>query len=144
MESLFIRPALPDKINCAQIQHNIKIAMNEVNSFVSNPSIAARRPIYKTVRQFSIDEVFHLFGLKKSALFRLTQSEYSRMLPSVIVIYCNSNIQENDQPMVIDDKLFISHTYFTSWISNPENETYEAEMLNLIMQNIEIKSVISH
>lgn len=140
----FIRPALPDKISFDQIQDNISAAMNEVKSFVSKASISARRPTYKTVRRFSIDEVFHLFGLKQCALFRLTQSEYSKMLPSVIVIYCNSNSDENDNPVVIDDKLFISHTYFSDWINNPENEVYQAEMLKLIMQNLEIKTVISH
>lgn len=141
---LFIRPALPDKITFDQIQHNISAALNEVNSFVSKASISARRPTYKTVRQFSIDEVFHLFGLKQSALFRLTQSEYSKILPSVIVVYCNFNSDDNDQPIVIDDKLFISHTYFSNWINNPANEAYEVEMLNLIMFNLEIKTAISH
>ncbi len=44
------------------------------------------------------------FGLKKSALFRLTETEYSKLLPKLIVIHCNTQPAHNDdEPVIIED-----------------------------------------
>lgn len=144
MEQSLIHPVLPDKISGEQVQHNICVALSEAECLKKHSNAFSNRPTYKTVRQFSIGEVFYLFGLRKSPLYRLTQSEYQTRLPKVIVVYCTAHTEEYVAPIIVDEKLFIAHNYFRDWISCEDNEAYEVEMLNIIMSKIQISMQHSH
>ena len=138
MDTLFFRPRNSDDISRVQVQNNINLACDEfalLRSFHTKPSSG---PIYKTVDQFSVEDVFKLFGLRKTSLFRLTQSSHSKFLPTVIVIYCNLSIDDTDDdvPRLVEDKLFISHHYFKMWLNSEDNEDFEKEILELITAQI--------
>ncbi len=145
MESLFIRPVLPGKISNDQVQKNISIVLREGELLKSSFNTLGKNPTYRTVGQFSFGEVFFLFGLKPSTLFRITQSSYAQDLPNLVVIHCNAMaIKTDNNPVIIEDKLFISHDYFVTWISSSDNEVFETEMLKLIMHKVEIKTTFSN
>ena len=145
MQTNFIRPDTTRELNGTEIQENKNVLYEEVESLKTGSYSHVNCPTYKTVWQFSISEVFGLFGLKKSLLFRLSQASYATCLPRLIVIYCNSLVlNKDDNPTIIEDKLYISHDYFKEWIACADNEVFESEMLDLIIQRLETEVIFSH
>ncbi len=68
MNGLSIRPIIPNNISSAHVQENIRVIFKEVDSLKSNSSFSGKSPTYRTVRQFSIYEVFVLFWIKKVSI----------------------------------------------------------------------------
>lgn len=145
MQTNFIKPGNARELNSSEVQENRNVLYEEVEYLKSGSYSNVNCPTYKTVWQFSISEVFELFGLKKSLLFRLSQASCVTDLPKLVVIYCNSLvINKDDNPTVIEDKLYLSHDYFKEWISCSNNEAFESEMLELIIQKLGTEVTFSH
>lgn len=145
MDSRIIYPDKPEKIDSTRVQQNIISVIQEIDSIKSFSGSTSNKPIYKTVKQFSFEKVFAFFGMENTPLFRLTQSRYSNLLPKLIVIHCNiHSTLEDDEPVIIDDKLFISHMYFKKWISGSDTKFYESKMLDLIMSQIDLPVTLTN
>lgn len=145
MNIFFKEPDESGAVKRTQILNNIELIMSEIR-LLNNHAISSRiSPVYRTMQEFEIQEFFDLFGLKETPFLRLSKSKYLNMLPSLIIVHCsNFPNDSDDEPKLIDDRLFISHEYFQAWVTSKNNERFENELLQLTLMYLNTTSNYSN
>lgn len=124
-----------------QKHQNVQIALCEIGKQQCSAGRHHPIPVYKTVKKITIKSAYELFGLGDTSLYKLTLSASSKYLPDLIVIHCNGSIEKNDDtPVMLNNTLFVSHLYFMNWITSKNPETFELEILEMVMKQIDMVS----
>ncbi len=146
MGSVCTTSDLSGEVGEDQIRQNICTVLAEIRGLEIQSKASLRTiPSYRVLHQVNLDEVFLLYGLKKSVLYRLTQSPYMHDLSQVVVFYGNGlSIDHIDEPAIIGDKLFISHDFFKKWIGGSSHDSCEQALLAMINQNSDTRSFVKN
>jgi len=138
MSNEYIYPGNSGPLSPDQTRQNIKIACLEMGEVANNSNFYKGFPVYRTLKQFKLSSVYELFGLPKTPLCKLAFSGHAEYIPNLVVIHCNSLCDEIEHmPKIIENRIFISQLYFKNWIMARNPETFEADLLNLIVRQIE-------
>jgi len=143
MEKIFIGPDESGKITQITTKQNIDLALEEIQNLNNRSFKNILRPIYKTLWEFSFENLFVIFGLKHSVLYRLTKSQYSKFLPNLIVVHHVNSDEADDAPLLVERKLFVPHNYFKNWLLSSDNELFEEQILELILSQIQASTPLS-
>lgn len=137
----FNEPDENGNISSEQVINNIDTIKREIN-FLNRKSYNLRDfPVYRTIKEFSLERFCLLFGLKQTAIFRLTKSTHADKLPRLVVIHCNGLSYNDDKtPQIIDDKLFISQQYFQEWLDSNNDERFVIALTALFLNELSIQS----
>ncbi len=144
MNAVFKESNNSGKLKNAQVLNNIKLIMSEINMLNSQVVSSRLSPVYRTIQEFEIQEFFDCFGLRETPFLRLSKSRHLHTLPILIIVHCSAFLIEDDEPKLIDNKLYISHEYFQSWIESKDNEIFENGLLQLTLSYLNIRSDYSN
>lgn len=124
-----------------QVIKNIECALKELDAFAKPTFRANSHPTYRTLFSLNFEGFYDRFGSENTKLFRLTKTHLLEHLPQLCIVHTIPELEENqDCPILVKDKIFISHQYFRNWLIAEDKDAYEKEILELILSSLEVKS----
>lgn len=128
-----VRGDHPDK----DVLNNIHIIKNEISLHDKNLHNFSSVPVYRTVREFKLQEFLLIFGLGKTDVFKLTQTFHSSRLPSLVVLHCSGNALHNDTlPQIVSDKIYMCQHYFLERVAKQHDIRLQTELLQILLDTL--------
>lgn len=127
-----------------QVTENIEFVLKELEACARSANAFNPQPSYKTLFRLGLASFYERFCTEKTNLFRLTQTHYQNNLPELCIVHTIPELDEQkDRPLLIDGVIFISHQYFKNWLVAKDKDSYEKEILELILSSFNMNSLSS-
>lgn len=131
-------------MSSAEINQNIQIALRFLEKSETISDSFKTCPVYKKIARFSLRSFFYHFGVTTTPLFKLIQTEEERDIPDIVVITCSNSMDgEDEPPIMLNDDIYMTATFFREWISALDAEGFEKPVLDLVLSNVQTTSRMS-
>ena len=119
-----------------QVTENIEFVLKELEACARPANDFNPHPSYKTLFRLGLASFYQRFCVEKTNLFRLTQTHYQYALPELCIVHTIPELDaQKDRALLIDGVIFISHKYFKNWLVATDKNSYEKEILELILSS---------
>ena len=127
-----------------QVTENIEFFLKELEAYARPANSFNPQPSYKTLFKLGLASFYERFCVEKTNLFRLTQTYYQSALPELCIVHTIPQLDEQkDRPLLIDGVIFISHQYFKNWLVAMDKDSYEKDILDLILSSFNMNAISS-
>ena len=144
MDNLLIRPDTVREMSSAEVNQNIQIALNHLKKSENISDSFKKYPVYKKLTSFSLRSFFYNFGATNTPLCKFIQTKNEKDMPNIVVISCSNNVAGGDDtPILLNDDIYITDTFFREWISSIDKAVSEKPVLNLVLAKVRTSSRLS-